>query len=162
LGASLKSKTSISSQTYFYLLAGYDYLMTESAQKTPRQISIENGEQIIITIMVYFVLLEVVTLAVKIIIGQFITIIDAIRMTLAIVSCVYLYKGKNWAKIFLTLGAMLGIFGGVRYVIFAIGNPDFLNFNLVLLLVIAIFNSIAAYYLVFSSDVDEFMKSCKI
>ncbi|MBL8078388.1 MAG: hypothetical protein JNM55_10540 [Anaerolineales bacterium] len=135
--------------------------MTDSVQKTPRQISIENGEQIIITIMAYLVLFEVFTLIVKIIIGQFITIVDAIRIILTIVSCVYLYKGRNWAKIFLTLGAMLGVFVGVRYVFLTIVNPVFSAFNLILFLVIAILNSVVAYYLIFSIDVDEFMKSRK-
>ncbi len=142
-------------------LARYDYLMKDSVQKTPRQMSIENGEQIVITIMAYFVLFEVFTLVVKIINRQVITIVDVIRIILTIVSCVYLYKGRNWAKIFLTLGAMLGVFVGVRFVLLAIGEPVFSDFNLILFSAMAILDSVAAYYLIFSSDVDAFMKSRK-
>jgi hypothetical protein len=51
------------------ITAGCDFLMTDTIEKTPRQKSIENGEQIVITIMAYFVLFEVFTLAVKFING---------------------------------------------------------------------------------------------
>jgi hypothetical protein len=40
-------------------------------------------------------------------------------------------------------------------------DPVFSAFNLILFLAIAILDSVVAYYLIFSSDIDEFMKSRK-
>ena len=135
--------------------------MTNQVEKTPRQISIDNGEQIVITMIACFVLFEVFVLIVGIINGLGPGIMEVIRWTIMIVSCVNLYKGKNWAKLFLTFGAVLGAFRSVRYVVLVLNNPVFSVFNLSLFLGILILNSVIAWYLLFSGDIDEFMKSLK-
>jgi hypothetical protein len=136
--------------------------MTDTIEKTPRQKSIDNGEQIVITIIVCSVLFVVFTLVAKMINGLGITIADVIRLTLTLVSCVDLYRGKNWAKLFLTFNALLGVFVAGRYVFLVLESPVFSVFNLILPLVMAILYALMAYYLIFSGDVDEFMKSRKV
>src|SRR5690348_1601916 len=99
--------------------------MTNTIEKTPRQKSIDNGEQIVITIIVCSVLFVVLALAAKIINGWGIAIADVVRLTLTLVSCVDLYRGRNWAKLFLTFAALLGVFVGIRYVFLEMESSDF-------------------------------------
>ena len=142
-------------------LEGYDYLMTDSIQKSPRQISIENGEQIVIIVIVYFALLEISGLIINLLNENAITVVDLIRWAITIVSCVQLYKGNYWAKLFLILSAGLQVITGVRTMFLAIMTPNFSVPLLIIFLILTIFNAVVAYYLLFSIDVDEFLKSHK-
>jgi hypothetical protein len=135
--------------------------MTDTLQKTPKEISVEKGEQIIIALITYFLLVEILTFLIKILNGQAITVVSIIRFILTIVACVYLYKGQNWAKLLLTLGTSLGVFTGAYFVFIALKNPAFSSFYLFILLAMTILNAVAAYFLIYSTNVDEFLKSRK-
>lgn len=135
--------------------------MTETVEKTPRQKSVDNGEQIVITIAVCFVLFEVLGTVVNIKNGQG---VNLIRWILTLVSCFYLYKGKTWAKFILTFGALLGTVAGLFFTLRFLFTEitAFFTYIGIAILGMTIFNSLAAYYLMFSIDVDEFMKSRKV
>jgi hypothetical protein len=135
--------------------------MTDTAQNTPREISIKKGEQIAVAIMAYFVGLEVITLATKAVYGQPIMLTGVVRLALTIVSCFYLYKGKSWAKLLLTFGASIGFIGGMYLTYRALTDPAITFTGYFIALVITIFNGVAAYYLFFSNDLDAFLQNRK-
>ena len=86
--------------------------MADDLQKTPRELSVQKGEQITVAVIVYFLVLEVMTLAIEFTSGQAITAVDAFRFSLTVLSGFFLYKGKNWARLLLTLSAGLLVFRG--------------------------------------------------
>jgi hypothetical protein len=138
-----------------------DHRMTDKVEKTPRQLAVENGEQLVITLSICFVLLEVFGIVFNIKNGQD---VNFIRTILTLVTSFYFYKGKPWAKFLLTLGSLFGVLLGV-FTVFRFlltGNPVLFTFNGIVFVGLTLFNCIAAYYLIFSGDIDEFMKSRKV
>jgi hypothetical protein len=135
--------------------------MTDTVEKTPRQRAIENGEQLVITLSICFVLLEVFGIVFNIKNGQD---VNLIRTILTFVACFYFYQGKTWAKFLLTLGSLFGVLLGVFTVLRLLltGNAVLVTFNGIVFLGSTLFSCIAAYYLIFSGDIDEFMKSRKV
>jgi hypothetical protein len=134
--------------------------MTDKVEKTPRQLAVENGEQLVITLSICFVLLEVFGIVFNIKNGQG---VNLIRTILTFIASFYFYKGKPWAKLLLTLGSLFGVLLGV-FTVFRLlltGNPVLFTFNGIVFVGLTLFNCIAAYYLIFSGDIDEFMKSRK-
>jgi hypothetical protein len=135
--------------------------MTDTNEKTPIQLAVENGEQLVIILSVCFVLFELFGVVMNIKNGQG---VNLIRMILTFVSCFYLYKGKPWAKFLLTLGSLWGVLLGV-FTVFNLLLTDaslLFTFNGIVFMGLTLFSCIAAYHLIFSGDIDEFMKSSKV
>ena len=132
--------------------------MAETLQKTPREISIEKGKKNIVTLVVIFILLEVLLFVVKVLNAQPITFSNIVRFLLTTVAGVYLYKGQKWAKLLLTLGSSLGVLVGVYTLFLAWRNPSYSDLFLVILMIPTAFYAIAAYNLIFSIDIDEYLK----
>ena len=133
-----------------------------SPLKTQREISIEKGKDIVIGLILFLVLLEGVGLFLKINAGELISIVDAVRITSKIILCFYFYKGNNWAK---TLLAFFTGFGTIVYtaalcraIAASITSLSYFVANLLMVATTAI----SVYYLIFSIDVDEFLKSQKV
>jgi len=135
--------------------------MTNSTQKTPRALSIEQGKDSVIAIIVVLILLEVLGLILKFAEPRFISIVDVVRISVTTVSCVYLYKGRGLAKLYLALSASLGLFYYLYslYRVITIPSAGFAGF--VVILGLTTLCAFAVYYLLFSGDVDEFLKSRK-
>src|SRR5689334_1652240 len=100
--------------------------MTDSLQKTPREKSIEKGKQIIVALIAYFMLNDILSTIIKLLSGQAIAV-DIIRFAITIVMCIYLYKGQNWAKLFLSFGASLWLFIDI-YSLSSIESPYCIRF----------------------------------
>ncbi len=133
--------------------------MTNPAQKTPREMSIEKGKDIVIGIIVLFILLEILGLILKVIDGRLITVVDVFRITITTICCIYLYEGRKWEKLLLALSMSLGIFVYIYTLYRVIILPSASVSDFIPILLLTILNMTAAYYLIFSSDVDEFLKS---
>jgi hypothetical protein len=97
----------------------------------------------------------------KIVDQSFISIIDLIRISITTVSCIYLYKGRNWAKLILGISASLELFVYLYSLYRMITNPSASFAAFVAILSFTILSALAAYYLLFSGDVEEFIKSRK-
>jgi uncharacterized membrane protein (DUF373 family) len=134
--------------------------MANTLQRTPRELAAETGKKIVVAIITYFVFAEVFTLVVNLVYQQAIPITGIIRFAITIVSCVFLYKGHNWAKLLLAFGATMGIFTGLYAVYSVINNPSFFVFATALFM--TIFSGLTAYFLIFSSEVSEFFDSRKV
>jgi len=130
--------------------------------KTPRELSIEKGKDIVIGLIVFLVLLEAAGLFIKIRIGEEISIIDAVRITFKIILCVYFYKGHNWAKTLLAFFTGIGtiIYTAALFRAIAASVTSLSYFAAILLMVVA--TAISVYFLIFSADVDEFLNSQKV
>lgn len=136
--------------------------MTDHLQKTPRERSIQEGRQIVIALMAYFIMVEIFTLVITLFNGQYITVVSIIRFLLTLVTVVYLYKGKNWAKLLLSLGAVLGFFGLAYAIFLQLKSPTISIFNFLFVSIVTVLQGLAAYLLIFSSAVEEFVKSRKV
>lgn len=135
--------------------------MTNSIQKTPREQSIEKGKNIVVAVIILFVLLEGFGLILQIADQNPISFVDLVRISITFVSCIYLYKGRNWAKLFLGISAGLELFVYLFALYQLIATPSASVAAFIALLSFIILSALAAYYLLFSSDVDEFLKSRK-
>jgi hypothetical protein len=134
--------------------------MASTLQKTPRELATETGKKIVVAIIVYLVFAQVFTFIVTLISRQAIPITGIIRFAATVISCVFLYKGHNWAKLLLSFGATIGTFTGIYTVYLVINNPSFFVFATVLFM--TILSALSAYFLIFSSDVSEFLDSQKV
>ncbi len=134
--------------------------MTDILQKTPREKSIKTGKQILIALVIYFIIDAIFSIIFRLVSGQII-IGSIIRFVLTIVTSVYLFKGKNWARLLFSLGASLGLFMAIYTVYTQLRTPTTAIFNFIFLLILTILQGTAAYLLIFSTDVDEFLRSRK-
>ncbi|HMB24431.1 MAG TPA: hypothetical protein VKP08_16425 [Anaerolineales bacterium] len=134
--------------------------MTDTLQKTPREKSIKTGKRILVALVIYFILDAIFSLIFRLVSGQ-VMVGSAIRFVLTIVTSVYLFKGQNWARLLLSLGASLGLLLAVYVVYSQLRTPTTSLFNFIFLLILAILQGTAAYLLIFSTDIDEFLRSRK-
>ena len=135
--------------------------MSDTLSKTPREISIEKGKNIVVTIVVLFIFFEVILSVIKILNGQPITFPNLVRFLLTIVAGIYLYKGRNWARLLLAFGSTVGAFFGVYAVFLAWKNAAMPALLFSFLVTMTAFYALAAYNLIFANDIDEYLRSLK-
>ncbi len=133
--------------------------MTNPTPKTPREMSVEKGKDIVIGLIVLFILLEILGLILKAIDGRLISIVDVIRVVITTTCCIYLYEGRKWAKLFLALSMSLGTFVYIYTLYRVMILPSASVSDSLPILLLTILSAVAAYYLIFSNDVDEFLNS---
>ncbi len=135
--------------------------MINSTQKTARELSIEKGKKIVIAVFVLFALMEVLGLILKLTNQRPISFVDLFRVSLTIVCCIFLYKGHNWARLILVVSVSLELLAYVYTLYRMIMSHPVSVVNFIIILCLAIISAVAIYYLLFSSDVEEFRKSRK-
>ena len=137
--------------------------MKKDTQKTPRELAIEKGEGIVIAIGIYFILFDMVSLLFLPVTRETaLPCTHPIQWVVTFGLCFLLYRGRYWARIALAIFNIIGIFVSsiVIYRVITLA-PQAFGWVVYMLAFMVIPYGVAAYLLLFSSDIDEMVKSRK-
>lgn len=133
--------------------------MTNNTQPPSREITIRRGKQKTVLIICYLIAVEMSLLILKIISNQAVGIVDAIRLSLAVGASIFTYQGNLWAKSFLAFALGVGALISAYTLILVIQNPSSTLFAFIVALSTMLFSGLSSYQLIFSSEIDEFLRS---
>jgi hypothetical protein len=120
--------------------------------------SIARGRNLVIAIAAFFMLLELLVIAWQLFLEVQIPLSTISRVVITVVLLVLMYKGYEWAKLVLSLGAFVGICVSLLFLYVAITRPLAL-ISVVVALIGILSSSSIVIILLFSASIWEFMKS---
>ena len=135
--------------------------MTEKIEKTPKELSIEKAEGIVIAIGIYLIFFDVISLLM--LPGNRRTAFlftHLIQWLITFGLCFLLYRGKRWARMLLAfllvLSTLFSIYTIYRLIV---SSPQSFWIIMYMLVFLVIPYGLFAYLLLFSSDIDELIRS---